>query len=313
MKRWQGFALVLLAVIGSGLACFFSFQLKNKDQVVADIVRKLEQAMTEKKGLEEEVARYKSYQKLDELDYFVTSTFRDVQTVVVNGRPWQFIHTCEGRPALGDDQIRCEWGNSTLSVIDPQGDETVLVKMLGAGKDQIPGTTKQSYLGMLKLLERPNDSLLLIEFGNYQDLAGQNEMGGGDTFYNYVFRFKDQTLGKIANYPDFTFSQEPTWNSRLSMMAFVPAFCHPGCVPVPLAVYDLQRDEILVYSKVSAYGSKTDLEYAISPEDYKETYWEKIEWVDVHTIRAFIIDDQGKRTTITWDVEKPDQSKPFHF
>jgi hypothetical protein len=256
--------------------------------------------------VQKELDQKKSYDEIAAKEYYTTSTYEDVKSVVVGGKEWRFVHECIGGPKFDNGFIRCEWGNSSLYVISPEGSKKLLVKSEGG---EYP--LHRSYLRRVELLPSPSGPSLLIAYGNYGEMEGRNELGGTieDAFFNYLFQFGDQTIRKIENFPIDDFAQGPLWNSPGDLMAFVPVFCHPECVSTPLVVYDLSADRVKSFSGQLAYGERGMLGYSMGATS-TDAVWELIEWADRDTVRGAFT-ESGVRKTVLWDTNNPSQSRGY--
>lgn len=294
------------------LSVFLGFLIWQKQGSLTELNRKTiaieaerEAVLLEKNELQKMLDRKKLLQELDAKQYYTTSTYSDVRSIFVDGKEWKFVHECIGGPELRAGFVRCAWGESTLNVILPNGDKKQLVKK----SESVDSGIRDSYLRRIELISSSGGALLLIAYGNYSDLEGRNELSGtiDDAFFNYAFQFKDQSIRKIENFPIDDFAQGPVWNNQGTLMAYVPVFCHPVCVPVPLVVFDLTKDIVAYYTGVSAYGRSGDLEYAMNATS-TDPYWERIEWADGDTVRGIIVEN-GKRRNVLWDTNDPKQTR----
>lgn len=229
----------------------------------------------------------------------VTTTFESSKNLAINGKIWEFVHRCEGGPEIRNGVLRCIWGNSRLSVIPPDGKSVVLADT----------QAEQSYLLGFTLIGTGKHQTVLIAYGPYAELEGLNEMSGIGDYFNYALHVSDRSVKKLSSFPwDLSF-EEAKWNSVETAVSYVPHFCHPGCVPVPVVVYDLATDR-LMYTKESAYGSAYDQSYAIRLEEYEDSYWEKIDWIDAQTIRAVKHLGNGKSQVHSWKLDELQVRKP---
>ncbi len=308
--KWLIGGLAALSFVLTCALSVFGFFLWQKDVSLTEVKRQLGvlessrgDLESQKDNIQKELDKEKRYDELAAKDYYTTSTYEDVKSVVVGGKEWRFVHECIGGPELDNGFIRCEWGNSSLYVISPEGQKKLLAER--GGGDYL---YQRSYLRKIELLPSPSGPSLLIAYGGYGELEGRNELSGSieDAFFNYVFQFKDQTLRKLDHFPMDDFSHGPLWNNRGDLMAYVPVFCHPECVPVPMVVYDLTMDKVKYFSGPGAYGSLGDLDYG---RDATSTspYWNSIEWVNATTLRGVYIEN-GKRETHVWNTQDSKQT-----
>lgn len=309
-QRWLIGSLLFFVFIFVGVAGGLGYFLWERNANLTEVKRQLSalesssgDLQSQKDLVQKELDREKHYDEIAAKEYYTTSTYEDVKSVVVGGKEWRFVHECVGGPKLDNGFIRCEWGNSSLYVISPEGLKKLLAKSDGGDYPY-----HRSYLRRVELLPSPSGPSLLIAYGNYGELDGRNELGGTieDAFFNYLFQFRDQTIRKIENFPIDEFAQSPLWNGRGDLMAYVPVFCHPECVPVPLVVYDLTADKVKYFSGPGAYGSSGDLDYG---RDATSTspYWSSIEWVNATTLRGVYI-ESGQRKTHLWNTNDSKQT-----
>jgi cell division protein FtsB len=284
-------AVFLLGVLG--WATNISKRAVNQDENVRQLTQVVTYLRKENDRLNTQIASEKQYRELLTAQASVTTTFENDKTLIINGKAWEFVHRCEGGPEISSGIFKCAWGNSRLSVISPEGKNVVLADT----------EASQSYLMGLKHIGSGRNQMILIAYGTYGELEGLNEMAGIGDYFNYTLRVNDLSVRKLTSYPTDLSFEEAKWNVAETAISYVPHFCHPGCVPVPVVVYDLASDRLL-FTKETAYGSAYDKGYAIMPEKYEDAYWEKIEWIDTKTIRAVKHLGNGKQQTYSWKLDE---------